>query len=77
MTVKDGEDDIPRIPRKIWKDLRKKLKEIDEGFQDSKNAEACAMSIQQLQHEFEHSKKFHIGLAPEPGKLLLTDILFS
>ena len=60
MTVKDEESDIPRIPRKIWKDLRKKLKEMDKGFRSEKNAEACAFTIQRLQHEFKFSKQFHI-----------------
>ena len=65
------EEDIPRIPKDVWKDLRGEIKRIEEGFKISKNAEACAMNIQRLQKEFEISKKFHIGLAPPPGKVIL------
>jgi hypothetical protein len=63
---------IPRIPSDIWKELRRELKRLGEGFNMEKNAEACAMTIQRLQHEFTASKKFHIGIVPEPGKILLT-----
>lgn len=73
------EDPIPRLPTAIWRDLRKKLKKMNskEGFKHSKNAEECAFDIQRLQHEFKMSKAFHIGLAPEPGSLILTDLLFT
>jgi len=74
MTVKDGEGDIPRIPRKIWNELRKELKQMDDGFTHSGNAEACAFRIQRLQHEFTFSKKFHIGRVPTPGKILLVNV---
>jgi hypothetical protein len=60
-----------RLPKEVWKDLRAKLKEMDEGFSHEKNAEACAFRIQRLQKEFQMSKDFHIGFAPEPGKLIL------
>ncbi len=60
-----------RIPSKVWKDLREKLREMEDGFDHEKNAEACAFAIQRLQHEFKMSKAFHIGLAPAPGKLIL------
>ncbi len=60
-----------RLPKEVWKDLRNKLKEMEDGFSHEKNAEACAFAIQRLQHEFKMSKEFHIGLAPEPGKLIL------
>jgi len=68
--------EVPRIPSVIWKELRKKLDRMNNGekFPNEKTAEACAMDIQRLQHEFKHSKEFHIGLAPEPGKLILTDL---
>ncbi len=60
-----------RLPKDVWKDLRAKLEELEEGFGHEKNAEACAFAIQRLQREFKMAKDFHIGLAPEPGKLLL------
>jgi len=62
-----------RLPKEVWKDLRKELLIINDpdGFAHEKNAEACAFRIQRLQKEFQMSKDFHIGLAPEPGKLLL------
>lgn len=58
-----------RLPKEVMKDLREKLKLMDEGFSHEKNAEACAMAIQRLQKEFKMAKDFHIGLVPEPCKL--------
>ena len=71
--VPEEELRIPREPAQIWKELREKLKQINTKnfFAISKNAEACAMDIQRLQHEFAESKKFHISMLPEPGKLIL------
>ncbi len=60
-----------RLPKEVWKDLRRKIKNIEEGFDHEKNAEACAFAIQRLQKEFQMAKDFHIGLVPEPGKLIL------
>lgn len=60
-----------RLPTEVMKDLRVKLKEMDEGFDHEKNAEACAFAIQRLQKEFKMAKDFHIGLAPKPSKLTL------
>ncbi len=60
-----------RLPKDVWKDLRAKLAEMEEGFSHEKNAEACAFAIQRLQKEFKMAKDFHIRLAPEPRKLIL------
>ncbi len=72
MTEKLADQLFPeRLPKEVWKDLRAKMAEMEEGFSHEKNAEACAFAIQRLQHEFKMAKEFHIGLAPEPGKLIL------
>ena len=67
-----------RIPSEIWKELRVKLKDMNDpkGFKHEKNAEACAFAIQRLQHEFKFAKKFHIKEAetPEPDEFVLVDL---
>ena len=69
----EEEDLTPRVPKMIQKELRNRLDRMnsDEGFTHSKNAEECALAIQRLQKELAVSMKFHIGLVPPPGKLLL------
>ena len=71
--------DPPRLPAQVWGDLRKQLKRMnsEDGFAHEKNAQECAMKIQRLQHEFKAAKAFHIGLAPEPGSIILTDLFPS
>lgn len=62
-----------RTPIEVWKELRVKLERMNSGekFTHLKNAEECAFAIQRLQQEFKRAKEFHIGLAPDPGKLIM------
>ncbi len=61
----------PRIPREIQIEIRAKKERMTEKFDNFKNAEACAMDLQRLQHEMRESMKSHIGIAPEPGKFII------
>jgi hypothetical protein len=67
---------IPRTPKRIQIDLREELERMNDYSKGKirKGASELALSIQHLQLELIASMKFHIGPAPEPGKIILTDL---
>lgn len=65
-----SEDIIPRLPKEINKTLSEKLEKINDKSW-SGNKETIAFDIQRLQNELRVSMRYHIGLVPEPGKLML------
>jgi hypothetical protein len=64
---------VPRTPKEINTQLRKLQKKMDDYSEGKvrKGSEKRAMEIQRLQRELKGSMKFHIGMVPKPGKLML------
>ena len=64
---------IPRTPKEINDALRPLLKKMNDYSKGKvrEGSEKRAFEIQRLKRELVGSMKYHIGLMPAPGKLML------